>query len=89
MSSRRATTSILWDDTVEDGCWQTFEVLFRRSLKIDLIHSGNLFYLPKYFSSETFFLKRLDNRDKIRYDTNDLIIHRPYQPVGSSEGGRP
>jgi hypothetical protein len=34
-----------------------------------------------------FFLKRLDDEDKIRYDTNDLMIHRPNQPVGSIEGG--
>jgi hypothetical protein len=32
-------------------------------------------------------LKRLDNRDKIRHDTIDLIIHRPDEPVRSSEGG--
>jgi hypothetical protein len=31
----------------------------------------------------------LDNGDKIRYDTNDLMIHRPDQPVGSSGGGWP
>jgi hypothetical protein len=36
--------------------------------------------------SYSFFLKKLDSRDKIRYDTNHLMIHKPDQLLGSDEG---